>query len=65
VTLFGLIVYEGRPLGGVTGMFATLVSVIGFQILNLGLCAKTYSWSRRFDKKNTFLARFYNYFNFI
>jgi hypothetical protein len=36
--------------------------VIGFQILSLGLHAKTYSWSRRFDKNNTALEWFYSHF---
>ena len=33
-------------------VFATIFSVVGFQILSLGLHAKTYSWSRRFDRDN-------------
>jgi hypothetical protein len=37
--------------------------VVGFEILNLGLHAKTYSWSRRFDKKNPTLDKFYKIFS--
>jgi glycosyltransferase involved in cell wall biosynthesis len=55
--------YEGRPLGVVTGIFATIFSVVGFEILSLGLHAKTYSWSRRFDKDNVLLRKFYKFFN--
>ncbi|MDF5735654.1 MULTISPECIES: glycosyltransferase family 2 protein [unclassified Nostoc] len=55
--------YEGRSLGVVTGIFATIFSVVGFQILSLGLHAKTYSWSRRFDQDNFLLRKFYNFFN--
>lgn len=55
--------YEGRALSGVTGIFATIFSVVGFQILSLGLHVKTYSWSRRFDKSNQLLRRFYKVFN--
>lgn len=62
ITLLGLIQYEGRQLGSVTGMFATIFSVIGFQVLSLGLYVKTYSWSRRFDRNNIILLRFYRYF---
>jgi ABC-type Fe3+-siderophore transport system permease subunit len=36
--------------------------VVGFQILSLGLHAKTYSWSRRFDRHNRALAGFYRRF---
>ena len=31
MTVLGLITYEGRPLGSVTGIFATIFSVLGFQ----------------------------------
>lgn len=60
--LLGLVKFGGRPAGGVTGVFATILSVVGFQILSLGLHAKTYSWSRRFDRDNRALARFYDRF---
>jgi hypothetical protein len=62
VMLLGLAQYDGRPLGAVTGIFATILSVVGFQILSLGLHAKTYSWSRRFDKDNPTLEKFYKVF---
>lgn len=60
--LLGLVRWDGRPAAGVTGVFATVFSVVGFQILSLGLHAKTYSWSRRFDKDNAALERFYAQF---
>jgi glycosyltransferase involved in cell wall biosynthesis len=60
--LLGLVTWGGRPAAGVTGVFATIFSVMGFQILSLGLHAKTYSWSRRFDKDNAALEKFYQYF---
>ena len=43
-------------------MFATIFSVVGFEILSLGLHTKTYSWSRRFDRDNRALATFYQRF---
>ncbi len=60
--LLGLVTWGGRPAAGVTGVFATIFTVVGFQILGLGLHAKTYSWSRRFDKKNPGLEWFYRHF---
>jgi glycosyltransferase involved in cell wall biosynthesis len=60
--LFGIITWDGRPAAGVTGVFATIFSVLGFQILSLGLHAKTYSWTRRFDENNVILERFYKHF---
>jgi glycosyltransferase involved in cell wall biosynthesis len=60
--LLGLVRFGGRPAGGVTAVFATIFSVVGFEILSLGLHAKTYSWSRRFDRDNRALAAFYRHF---
>jgi glycosyltransferase involved in cell wall biosynthesis len=60
--LLGLVHFGGRPASGVTAVFATIASVVGFEILSLGLHAKTYSWSRRFDRDNRGLAAFYRHF---
>jgi len=60
--LLGLMRWDGRPAAGVTGVFATILSVVGFQILSLGLHTKTYSWTRRFDRHNRALERFYRQF---
>ncbi len=60
--LLGLVRFGGRPAAGVTAVFATILSVVGFEILSLGLHAKTYSWSRRFDADNRTLAGFYRRF---
>jgi glycosyltransferase involved in cell wall biosynthesis len=60
--LLGLVRFGGRPASGVTAVFATIFSVVGFEILSLGLHAKTYSWSRRFDRNNRALAAFYSHF---
>jgi glycosyltransferase involved in cell wall biosynthesis len=64
LVLFGLLQWGGRNASAVTALFALVSSVVGFEILNLGLHAKTYSWSRRFDQDNPFLRRFYEIFNF-
>jgi glycosyltransferase involved in cell wall biosynthesis len=58
----GVLRFGGRPASAVSGEFATIFSVVGFQILALGLQAKTYSWSRRFDSDNMLLAAFYKWF---
>src|SRR5262249_12299909 len=60
--LLGLLEWGGRPASAVTGVLGMLLSVIGFQILNLGLHAKTYSWSRRYEKDNATLKWFYSHF---
>jgi Glycosyl transferase family 2 len=60
--LLGVVRFGGRPAAGVTAVFATVLSVVGFEILSLGLHAKTYSWSRRFDHDNRFLSGFYSRF---
>jgi hypothetical protein len=60
--LVGAVQWDGRPAAGVTGVFGTIFSVVGFQILSLGLHTKTYSWSRRFDRQNRSLEGFYRRF---
>jgi glycosyltransferase involved in cell wall biosynthesis len=54
--------WDGRPSSTITGLFATILTVVGFQVLSLGLHAKTYSWSRRFDRDNQTLEGFYRLF---
>lgn len=61
--LFQLLEYHGVHLGAVASTIATILTVLGFQILNLGLHVKTYSWTRRFDKDNKMLTAFYKAFN--
>ncbi len=63
LVLFHLLSYEGRNLSAITGIIACMLSVVGFQILSLGLHTKTYSWSRRFDLDNEALSNFYGFFN--
>jgi glycosyltransferase involved in cell wall biosynthesis len=63
IVLFRLIQSDGRALGVVSSMVASTMAVTGFQILSLWLHAKTYSWSRRFDRNNPFILSFYKIFN--
>ncbi len=53
---------EARSAGFLTGICAIIFTVVGVQILSLGLHAKTYSWSRRFDNNNSLLSDFYKHF---
>lgn len=62
IVLFGLVHHEGRHLGQVSSVVGTVLSVVGVQTLLLGLHAKTYSWSRRFDPNQAFLSKFYQVF---
>jgi glycosyltransferase involved in cell wall biosynthesis len=62
IMLVGVTQYQGRVFGAVTGICATIFSVIGFEIVSLGLHAKTYSWNRRFDRDNPMLEKFYRFF---
>jgi glycosyltransferase involved in cell wall biosynthesis len=63
LVLFRILQFDGRAASVVTGTMAMMFSVIGFQIVSLGLHAKTYSWSRRFDRDNATLSEFYRIFN--
>ena len=44
-------------------IFANILTLLGFQIINLGLFAKTYSFVEGFEKENSFFANFYRIFN--
>lgn len=54
--------YHGPFLGNATAVFATIFSVVGFQIITLGLYAKSFSWSRRFETHNKMMESFYQTF---
>lgn len=54
--------WAGRTAGAITGVLATVLSVVGFQTISLGLHAKSYSWSRRFEQDNSAIKRFYSKF---
>ncbi|HEY9783763.1 MAG TPA: glycosyltransferase family 2 protein [Candidatus Obscuribacterales bacterium] len=63
IVLLGLVHHEGRQLGTITSIFATVFTVVGVETLLLGLHAKTYSWSRRFDAHQELLVKFYKVFH--
>lgn len=60
--LLGVLQSDGKAMDLAVGICATILSVIGFEVLSLGLHAKTYSWSRRFNKNNPSLQKFYRIF---
>lgn len=60
--ILGVIQADGKAIDLVVGICATIFSVVGFEVLSLGLHAKTYSWSRRFNKNNPTLQKFYRIF---
>jgi uncharacterized membrane protein len=59
--LAGLFRHADQMIDYMMGIGAIIFSVIGFQILNLGLHAKSYSWSRRFEK-NPPMETFFTFF---
>lgn len=61
-SILGFIRYSSEGSGGMAGIFATIFSVIGFNILNFGLGIKTYSWNYDFEPGNPVLHKFYRIF---
>ncbi|MET0153253.1 MAG: glycosyltransferase family 2 protein [Candidatus Binatia bacterium] len=61
-SLFGAITWAGRPASAVTGVLATIFTVVGFQVLTLGLQTKTFLWWRRRPVAHSWIERFYRYF---
>lgn len=43
-------------------LLGNLFTLLGFQILNLGLYAKAYSFKQYFEKEDKFIKKFYKYF---
>jgi hypothetical protein len=63
VTLLGVLNVGDAQLQSELAVLGTIFSVLGVEVVSLWLHAKTYSWSRRFDKENEFLLNFYGLFN--
>ncbi|MBF0216048.1 MAG: glycosyltransferase family 2 protein [Candidatus Omnitrophica bacterium] len=57
--VFNKPVSSGNSISGIAGM---ILSILGLHILSLGLYTKTYSLSRKFERKNQFLVNFYSTF---
>lgn len=62
VVIYGLAHQPGRHVFEIGSVVGIVLSVVGVQTLLLGLHAKTYSWSRRFDPNQNFLRKFYQTF---
>lgn len=63
LTGFGKLALLGHAFDIHAMILFVFCSLLGFQIINLGLFAKTYSWLEGFVKKDTFLERFYGRLN--
>ncbi|MBX3073483.1 glycosyltransferase [Candidatus Obscuribacterales bacterium] len=63
VTLLGILNVGDAQVQSELAVLGTIFSVLGVEVVSLWLHAKTYSWSRRFDKENEFLLNFYGLFN--
>ena len=61
-SVLGWLHWAGRPASAVTGVLATIATVIGFQILTLGLQTKTFVWWRRRAVAHPWIESFYRYF---
>lgn len=60
--LFGMIRIHGEAFDAHMMVLASMCSILGFQIGNLGLCAKTYAFSEGFEENSRVLAVFYRFF---
>jgi glycosyltransferase involved in cell wall biosynthesis len=60
--LFGVITWAGRPASAVTAVLATIFTVVGFQVLTVGLQTKTFLWWRRRGVAHPWIERFYRHF---
>ena len=61
-SVLGWLHWAGRPASAVTGVLATIATVIGFQILTLGLQTKTFVWWRRRAVAHPWIESFYRHF---
>ena len=59
---FGLLRVAGHELDIHFMTLASFVTILGVQVLWLGLCARTYSLSEEFDQEDQLLLRFYRLF---
>ena len=61
-SIFGWLTWAGRPASAVTGVLATIFTVLGFQVLTIGLQTKTFVWWRRQALAHPWIERFYRTF---
>lgn len=60
---WGKLVFLGHRFDIHSMIFFAFFSLLGFQIINLGLFAKTYSFLEGFEKQDALLKKFYKKFN--
>ncbi len=63
LSIFGKFVFLGHKFDIHAMILFAFFSLLGFQIINLGLFAKTYGWIEGFEKKKVLLKKFYKKFN--
>ncbi len=61
--LLGTPVVGGHPLGNHTMLLGALFTILGVQILAIGLHARTYSLAERFEQDDPLIMAFYRRFN--
>jgi glycosyltransferase involved in cell wall biosynthesis len=57
------VVVFGHLFGLDAMIFSGMFTLLGFQLINLGVFAKSYSLAEGYENKNSFLSKFYNIFN--
>jgi len=62
VLLRGPIFIGGRGYSFHLSILGSLLTLLGFQIINLGLYAKAYSFKQYFERGDKFIEKFYTYF---
>jgi len=62
VLLRGPIFIGGRGYSFHFSILGSLLTLLGFQIINLGLYAKAYSFKQYFERDDKFIEKFYRYF---
>jgi len=62
VLLRGPIFIGGRGYSFHLSILGSLLTLLGFQIINLGLYAKAYSFKQYFERDDKFIEKFYRYF---
>jgi len=62
VLLRGTIFIGGRGYSFHLSILGSLLTLLGFQIINLGLYAKAYSFMQYFQRADKFIEKFYRYF---
>lgn len=58
----GPVSLAGRKYDFHVALMASMITILGFQLVTMGLVAKAYSYTEKFDDFDPFITRFYNCF---